>query len=225
MNQTWIFTNCQSTINYDSNSLNKCLAGRNITLMGDSTLRQYLETIALVMKLIIYVSGGYRKTANSAKFNIHISWRKHEMPFQNSEFCKQQEVQSSTFQLSNIANDKAFSGNNPIVVVHYGVHLQAFSPGAYRSRLQYLAGALKQLLAKKPVIKIFVKGLAPVIVDGRWFDVRIFLIYNEILYEEFADLQDHVVYLDVFSIFVANNMQLTHQTGQTMHNQIQQLLN
>ena len=60
--------------------------------------------------------------------------------------------------------------------------------------------------------------------DKKWFDVRIAVIYNEILYEEFADLQDHVVYLDVFSIFVANNMQLLHPTGQAMHNQIQQLL-
>ena len=224
MNQTWILNNCLSKIKYDSNSLNKCLSGKNITFINDSTPRQYLETIAGIMKLKINSSDGFSKSAHSAKFDIHISWRKHEMPFHNIQMFKQQGMQSSTFQLSKLANDKSIYGNYSLVVVHYGSHLQAFPPYVYRSRLQSLTWAVKQLLAKKPDTKIFVKGAAPVIDDLKWFDVRIALIYNEILYEGFADFQDHVVYLDVFSIFVANNMHLLHPTGQGMHNQIQQLL-
>ena len=227
LKQNWIFNDCLSTLKYDANSLNNCLKGRRITFIGDSTLRQYLETLAEVMKLKIHSSGissDFSKSADSAKLNIHVSWRKHEMPFHNMQLFKQQDVQSSAFQINKLANDDSVSGNVSIVVVHYGSHLQAFPPDVYRSRLQFLAKALKRLLAKKPATRIFVKGAAPIIDDNKWFDVRIALIYNEILYEEFLDLQDQVIYLDVFSIFVANNMQNLHPTGQAMHNQIQQLM-
>ena len=224
LNQIWILNNCLSPMKYDSNSLNNCLSGKTITFIGDSTLRQYLETMVDVMNLNMRSSDWFSKSAYSAKNNVHVSWRKHEMPFHNIKLFKQQDVQSSTFQLNKLTIDSPNSGNNSIVVVHYGSHLQAFPPDVYRSRLQSLARALKYLLAKKPDTKIFIKGAAPVIDDLKWFDVRISLIYNKILYEEFADLQNHVVYLDVFSIFVANNMQLLHPTGQAMHNQIQQLL-
>ena len=225
-NQTWIFNNCLNTLKYNADNLSKCLCGKNITIIGDSTVRQYLETIADVMKIKIHLSR-FRKSAYSAKFNIHVSWIRHEMPYHGMKLLKQQNVmKTSTFHLNELANDKSDGapGNNSVVVVHYGAHLQAFPPDAYRSRLQSLVKALKQLLAKKPATQIFVKGATPAIDDKKWFDVRIALIYNEILYEEFADLQNHVVYLDVFSIFVANNVQLLHPTGQAMHNQIQQLL-
>ena len=172
MNQTWIFNNCQRTIEYNSKSLNKCLSGKKITFIGDSTLRQYLETIAGIMKIKINSPDGFSETAYSAKFDIHISWRKHEMPFHNIQLFKQQGVQSSTFQLSKLANARSIYGKNSIVVVHYGSHLQAFPPDVYRSRLQSLTRALKQLLAKKPDTKIFVKGAAPVIATSRSSHVK-----------------------------------------------------
>ena len=225
--QNWIFNGCRSAIQYDANSLNNCLKGKRITFIGDSTLRQYLETLAEVMKLNIHSSGigsDFSKSADSVKLNIHVSYREHEMPFHNIHLFKQQDFQSSAFQIDKLANDDSVSGNDSIVVVHYGSHLQAFPPDVYRSRLQTLAESINRLVTKKPATRIFVKGAAPIIDDNKWFDARIALIYNEIIQEEFADLQNHVIYLDVFSIFVANNMQNLHPTGQAMHNQIQQLV-
>ena len=226
-NQIWMFNNCRNTLKYDANSLNSCLKGKRITFIGDSTLRQYLETLSDVMKLKFHpidIGHEFNVSADSAKYNIRLSWRKHEMPYQNRELLNQQEVQPSAYQIVKLANDKSISGKDSIVVVHYGSHLQAFPPDVYRSRLRFLAEALQRLLTKKPATRIFVKGAAPVIDDKKWFDVRIALIYNEILHEEFADLQNHVIYLDVFSIFVANNAQNLHPTGQAMRNQIQQLV-
>lgn len=146
------------------------------------------------------------------------------MPFHNMQLFRQSKVQSSAFQIDSIANDVSVTGNASIVVVHYGSHLQAFPPSVYRSRLRALVLALKRLLAKKPETTILVKGAAPILDDNKWFDVKISLIFNEILFEEFAPLQDYVVYLDVFSIFVANNCQNLHPAGQTMQNQLQQLM-
>ena len=225
--QNWVFNGCRSAIQHDVNSLSNCLRGKRITIIGDSTVRQYLQTLADVMKLKwhpFHVGHEFNVSVGSAKFNIHISWRQHEMPFHTTPLFKQQGVQSSAFQLNTLANDKSISGNDSIVLVHYGPHLQEFPPDVYRSRLRTLAEAIKRLMTKKPATRIFVKGAAPIIDDNKWFDVRIALIYNEILHEEFLDLQDHVIYLDVFSIFVANNVQNLHPTGQAMHNQIQQLV-
>ena len=226
--QKWIFKNyCANDLIYDRESLIGCLKGKTVTLIGDSTLRQYLETLAGIMNLRVPsfdVGREFNKTVVSIDLNIHISWRKHEMPFHNEALFMQEGVQSTSYQIDKLADDTSTPGNESIVIVHYGSHLQAFHPSVFRNRLRILAGALLRLLAKKPSTKIFVKGAAPVIVDKYWFDVKIALIFDEILHQEFAGLQDRVVYLDVFSIMIANNMELLHPTGQAMDNQIQQLM-
>ena len=179
MNKTWIFNNCRSTLTYDSNSLSKCLGGKNIHFIGDSTLRQYLVTVADVMNLKIQSPDGFSKSVQSVKHNIHISWRKHEMPFHNMEMYNQNGVQSSAYQISKLASNPSISGNSTFVIIHYGSHLQEFPPDVYRSRLVAIKRALKHLLEKKPGVKIFVKGAAPIIDDKKWFDVRISLIFND----------------------------------------------
>ena len=221
--KNWKFNNCLNNFKFTNKNLRKCLKSKRISFIGDSTLRQYFEVLALAMHISIQ-SAAFNKSARTEKNSIHLTWRKHEMPFYNRELFEQEKVRSTTFQIDELANDDSLAGNSSIVVVHYGSHLQAFPPSVYRSRIRQLAHSLKRLLKKKPETTILVKGAAPVIQDTHWFDVRISLIFNEILFQEFADLQRQVTYLDVFSIFVANNHQQLHPFGQTLTNQVQQLL-
>ena len=130
------------------------------------------------------------------------------MPLHNNAMFGQDDVMSTAFQIDKLANDGSVHGGDAIVVVHYGAHLQAFPPNVFRNRLRILARALQSLQAKKPSTKIFVRGAAPVIDDIYWLDVKVALLFDEILHQEFAYLQDRVIYLDVFSIMVANNIEL-----------------
>ena len=219
----WKFNNCLNTFRSTNKNLRKCLDDKMMTFLGDSTLRQYFEVLAQTMHIPIQ-SADFNKSAYSRLNNIYLTWRKHEMPFQNRELFEQEKVRSTTSQIDELANDEYLTGNSLIVVVHYGSHLQAFPPHVYRNRLRLLVSSLKGLLQRKPGTTIFVKGAAPVIADTHWFDPRISLIFNEILFQEFADLYNQVTYLDVFSIFVANNEQNLHPFGQTLVNQVQQLM-
>ena len=219
----WRFNNCWNTFRSTNKNLRKCLDGKMISFLGDSTLRQYFEVLANSMRIPIQ-SDDFNKSAYSRLNNIYMTWRKHEMPFQNRELFEQEKVRSTTSQIDQLANDEFLPGNSLIVVVHYGSHLQAFPPDVYRYRLRLLVSSLKRLLQKKPETTIFVKGAAPVIADTHWFDPRISLIFNEVLFQEFADLYNQVIYLDVFSIYVANNEQNLHPFGQTLVNQVQQLM-
>lgn len=222
-NGNWKFNNCSTNITLMNSDYTSCLRGKEIYFMGDSTLRQYLETLAHTMNLKVK-EFDFHKTAVSEEHNIHISWRKHEMPFHNNQFYDQHRVQSLAFQIDRLANDNSTDGASLIVVVHYGSHLQAFPPSVYRSRLRLLVSALRRLLDSKPKATILVKGAAPVIKDTHWFDVRISLIFNDVLFQEFSELQHHIVYLDVFSIYVANDNNYLHPQGPTMQQQVQQLV-
>ena len=122
------------------------LKGKNITLIGDSTLRQYLESLADVMNLHIPqfdVGHEFNKSVDSAEYDIRLSWRKHEMLFQNNALFGQDDVMSNAFQIDTLANDGSVHGGDAKVFVHYGAHLQAFPPNVFRNRLRILARTLQ----------------------------------------------------------------------------------
>ena len=219
----WHAVNCLNSEKVIKSKYASCLEGKHVFFIGDSTLRQYLEYFAHALGLHVAVDP-FSKIAHSYKQDILLSWRKHEMPFHNMQSYKPGAVKSTVFQIDRIVKDASTDDSSIIVVLHYGSHLQAFPPSVYRSRIQNLVIALKRLIAIKPGVIIMVKGAAPIIQDTHWFDVRISLIFNQILFQEFDTLKDHVVYLDVFSIFTAQNYYILHPQGPTMSSQIQQFM-
>ena len=223
LNKRWRFINCSNALEFTEPHYIQCLNDKRIYFIGDSTLRQYLEVLAKFIKLnVTYYA--FSVTAYSKKHNIRLFWRKHEMPFHNQELYDQHKVQSTDFQINKLANNTAIKGSSLVVVVHYGAHLQAFPPSVFRSRLRKLVNALRRLLQVKPEVTILVKGAAPVIQDTHWFDVRISLIFNEILFQEFSVLKDHVIYLDVFSVSVAFNNIALHPRALIVQNMIHQFM-
>ena len=223
INGTWRSLSCSTTFELTKTDITRCLKGKRLFFIGDSTLEQYFDVLVKHLK-IKPKSYQFYKVAASEEYNIHLSCIKHEMPFHKPVLNDQHKVQATDFNIDKLANDTSINGSSLILVIHYGAHLQAYPPNVYRSRIRSLFNALRRLLIAKPEVTVMVKGSAPVILDTHWFDVRISLMFDEILFEEFSTLKDHVVYLDVYSIFVSFGHNALHPSGLTLQNVVHQFM-
>ena len=106
-----------------------------------------------------------------------------------------------------------------IILVYYGAHLHWYSSSVYQSQIRSLVDALRLLLDAKPEATVIVKGNAPAVNY-----VGIHLLFNKILFKDFSTLKNKVVYLDAYSIFVANNNMELHPNGTSLQNLAYQFL-
>ncbi|XP_052813125.1 NXPE family member 4-like [Mya arenaria] len=227
VNHGWRMLHCRHTQVRDTATIRRCFAGKRFYVMGDSTVRQYFENI--ISKL--NSSNHIRKNVNGLLFtdprqNMHFEWSIHSMPYHCGGSVAKCVSSSIAGKLWDILYKRSLSidGSEIIILITMNTHLQKYPLEVLRRRLRSLVKPITMLKAKYPLSKVLFKGPHQCSQDDKWFDVRIALMYREIIYEELNSILDKVIYLDTFSISVAYGSIMLHPEGQTLDAQIDQFL-
>ncbi|XP_046566004.1 NXPE family member 3-like [Haliotis rubra] len=187
--------------------LTTCLANRRLWLIGDSTLRQWLEFISQKLHIVRkYASGEILHPhkpllAEDRSHNMSIFWGPHGLPFHHGSIWHSPDVNKAAHEYL----DAVTPFSTDIYIIHLYVHFNAFPEGVFRSHVRRLAGSLEHLFARAPKVKVAIKG--PHAFHGLnkagFVDDYFGPVYDSILRSELQHLQDHVIYLDYWDMTVA----------------------
>ncbi|CAI9600053.1 unnamed protein product [Staurois parvus] len=154
----WFPSHCNLSSFAPLLNINKCLADKMIYLMGDSTLRQWIEFLSRVLKHMVFFNThrtGWHEThmAFDIKNNIYIQWKKHGHPFVAPTFYN---VRDHAY----IANelDRLGGGSNTIVVIGIGQHLRPFPCSLFIKRLFNIRRAIENLFLRSPDTNVIIKS-------------------------------------------------------------------
>ncbi|KAM5135744.1 NXPE family member 1-like [Mantella aurantiaca] len=154
----WIPSYCNLSSFDPLLNINKCLAGKMIYLMGDSTIRQWLEFFQKVLKNLTFFDihrVGWPKTvlAFDLQNHIYIQWKKHGHPFLTGIFYN---VKDHAY----IANelDRLAGGSNTIIVIAVGQHFRPFPLPLFIKRLLNIRQAIESLFLRSPDTKVIIKS-------------------------------------------------------------------
>lgn len=234
LKKRWVLTSCRTSLKHTIASYRSCLRNKVLIMLGDSTVRQYVQFfLKSVLNLETKIGRGltfgpnftaYHGHNTFVNYGITVIYRKQAMPL---HFSGHNIPISNILSFSQILDSFATNnmpGSSIILLLNYHTHFSAFPPERYRGRLEQLAKAIKRFLEKKPLAKVFFKGPSVCISNSKWWDTRISLLFEEILKEVFAEIMDRVVYLNVWDIAVAHNVQDVHPQGNALMSQLQQFM-
>ncbi|XP_033737448.1 NXPE family member 3-like [Pecten maximus] len=203
----WKSLICKSSLEWKYNTYLKCLKNRPVLMTGDSTTRNWFTPLSRLLRLHIMIGEHEIKDKAWQKFaqaenkykGLSLYWTPHEIPF----FSHEQNKNNFRSVASRI--DELPGNKSAIVILHWFGHLTRTTHQQYRDHIRSAKKALHRLLRRSPNSSIFIKG-------PHSFTYRIFLepfdyisrVYQQILYEEFRDLQDKVYYIDQWDATVGN---------------------
>ncbi|KAM5135057.1 NXPE family member 1-like [Mantella aurantiaca] len=139
-------------------NIHKCLAGKMIYLMGDSTIRQWIEFFPKVLKSLQFYDihrTGWHKTfmAFDLQNNIFIQWKKHGHPFVTMSFFNVKDHAYIPNELDRLAG-----GSNTIIVISIGQHFRPFPFPLFIKRLLNIRQAIESLFLRSPYTKVIIKS-------------------------------------------------------------------
>ncbi|KAM9296257.1 NXPE family member 1-like [Gastrophryne carolinensis] len=183
----WFPATCNLTSFQPLSQVHTCLTGKMIYLMGDSTLRQWLEFFLKVLpdlKLLdTRESGWHRKhLAYDSKNKLYIEWKKHGHPFVTDSFFT---VRDHSYISGEI--DRLAGGPGTAVVFSLGQHFRPFPLRLFIRRILGIRKAIENLLLRSPETKVVLKSENPRNIN---LDV-----------ERFSDFHGYVQYLAVRRVF------------------------
>ncbi|XP_060085019.1 NXPE family member 4-like [Ylistrum balloti] len=208
-NNTWKNLICKSTLQRTKEDYFKCLSGRRLLILGDSTNRIWF--VYLVGYLGLKFTTGrwdeikdksWQRYAHATlkSRNMSIEWAPHELPFYGNHHSSRLNVRSVAFRLDEIP-----ANSSDIVVLHWYLHIARVSHKIFREHVRNAKESVIRLLKRAPNIKIFIKGphALTYVTNMLPYDF-IRQIEQQILFDEFLDLQDRIIYLDQWDATVAN---------------------
>ncbi|XP_023664403.2 NXPE family member 4-like isoform X1 [Paramormyrops kingsleyae] len=135
-------------------SINSCLKGKTLYLMGDSTMRQWIEFMNSFQndKSKDYRGFSFIKIVN-IKSNYTVYWRNHGHPRITVSKIKLIEAPYISRDLDAIGAE----GEDTVVVIGVGQHFRAYPLELFVRRLLSLRGAIQRLQARRPRTRIFIK--------------------------------------------------------------------
>ncbi|XP_060063209.1 NXPE family member 3-like [Ylistrum balloti] len=206
-NGKWRSLLCKTLMPWKRESYAKCLKDRPLLMTGDSTIRNWFQRIAELLKLTILV--GKKEVTDKAwqKFSeagnrtesLELYWAPHGIPFFSYEQNKKN-LRSAASRIDDLPGNKSV-----ILVLHWFSHVARTNPQNYRELLRSAKQAIIRLLKRSPNSRVLIKGphaftyfmfLGPIDYLG--------MLYKQILYEEFKDLQRKVYYIDQWDATIGN---------------------
>ncbi|XP_077316073.1 NXPE family member 1-like [Lithobates pipiens] len=192
MKGQWFPSHCNLTSYEPLLNVTKCLAGKMIYLMGDSTLRQWIEYFPKILKNLRFfnnhVSGWHRiHVAYDLENNIFIQWKKHGHPFVAKIFFS---VKDHAYMANEL--DRLGGGSNIIIVLTIGQHFRPYPLPHFIKRLFAIRSALESLFLRSPDTKVIIKSE-----NNRDYGLDV---------ERFSDFHGYLQYLLVKDIFSGLNV-------------------
>ncbi|XP_027622811.1 NXPE family member 4 isoform X2 [Tupaia chinensis] len=167
--------------------MKECLRGKFIYLMGDSTIRQWMEyfktNINTLKSVDLHESGKFEnELAVDLDKNINIWWQKHSYPL----------IGSYTYSIKEIeyiarAVDRTGGGKNTIIVISLGQHFRPFPIDLFIRRILNIYKAVQRLLLRSPDTTVIIK-------TENTRDM-----YSDV--ERFSDFHGYIQYLTLKGLF------------------------
>ncbi|KAJ1196266.1 hypothetical protein NDU88_000137 [Pleurodeles waltl] len=157
LESVWNPVFCSMSPSSTKDLMDKCLPGKMIYLMGDSTLRQWMPYFTNNVKTLksfnIHEEGlhGTIRYVDIDK-NIQLQWIRHGHPFLTESVYN---VKSLAYVPREI--DKLVGGANYVIVVTIGHHFRPFPLTLFLRRVICVRKAVERLLARSPDSKVIVK--------------------------------------------------------------------
>ncbi|KAI8510147.1 Neurexophilin [Branchiostoma belcheri] len=160
----------------------KCLRGKTLHFMGDSTIRQWYEHFVKILNLTdsplpdaIHQTGPLlaRDTVN----NITVKYRSHGPPLR----CGW----TRTFHLQYVANviDEIEGGPNDVVGITLWAHFTTYPVDMYRERMEAIRAAIQRLHQRSPDTLVVIKSAntrtGNELVAGDWLALQLDLAMRE----------------------------------------------
>ncbi|XP_073463991.1 NXPE family member 1-like isoform X2 [Aquarana catesbeiana] len=188
----WFPSHCNLSSFEPLLNISKCLAGKMIYLMGDSTIRQWIEFFPKVLKNLTLFDNHRRSwhmthMAFDLQNNIYIQWKKHGHPFVTMSFFN---VKTHSYITNEL--DRLSGGSNTIVVIAVGQHFRPFPFPVFIKRLLSIRRAIESLFLRSPDTKVIIKSE-----NTREINPDV---------ERFSDFHGYIQYLLVKNIFSGLNV-------------------
>ncbi|XP_044160509.1 NXPE family member 4-like [Bufo gargarizans] len=221
-NYTWRPVYCDMTVYKSGDDFINCLQGKNLFLIGDSTLRQYMTHFTEGIKIVKYFSyeGGWsswEKTLEAFNMDndIYVSYKRHGFPLESFSFFYSKEDMYTSRQI-----DQRGGGKDTIIVITMGQHFRQFPLKLYIRRAINIRRAVERLLLRSPDTKVIIKtentreGKFPTPQEklGDFHGYCQYLVLREV----FQGI--NVGFVDAWDMTVASSMECVHPLGYTFYN-------
>ncbi|XP_064201914.1 NXPE family member 2-like isoform X1 [Anguilla rostrata] len=212
----WSSTSCQTGNFFSADAISRCLKGRNLKLMGDSTVRQWQETLIRVLKGLKYVkpyNTHYSVLAADPQRNITVQWKMHGHPFVTGYNV----VKDAVGYVSREADRVEVSD---VVVIGVGQHFRPFPLEIFVQRLINMRKAILRLHERSPQTLVVIKlentreFRSEMTHMSDWFG----LVQNLAQRKVFRDLK--VVLVDAWDMTTAANTFAIHPNSMIVSNEI-----
>ncbi|XP_043936007.1 NXPE family member 4-like [Protopterus annectens] len=203
LNNTWTSLQCRAQNFATPQMAAKCLRGKKVYFLGDSTTRQWWEyLISFIPSLKAFNFMGKQKNfehlATDITNNIYLRWTAHGAPFTSTSKYPYTNLHPVSQEI-----DFLNGGKDYVVVIGLGAHFTAFPLQIFIQRLLSIRSALERLIARNPDTVIILKNVNTrdinsfVMANSDWLSFE----FNRAINEVFQGMK--VVLINAWDITVA----------------------
>ncbi|XP_075142177.1 NXPE family member 4-like [Leptodactylus fuscus] len=185
----WNPVYCNMMVYTKGDDFTKCLQGKKLYLIGDSTLRQFIMYFTEGIKIVKYFRyhwsgwGGWALAleAMNMEKDIYVSYKRHGFPLEHESFYYFKEDLYTSRQI-----DQCAGGRNTIIVITMGQHFRQFPLKIFIRRALNIRRALERLFLRSPDTKVIMKTEntreihAPVERQGDFLGYMQYLVFKEV---------------------------------------------
>ena len=212
-NDTWYLNHCKGL---DPTAYTRCLRNTTLLLSGDSTTREWYTFLYDYLKCVPIteqwtdVKWKRKSICYVPALNFTLEWIPHAQPcFIGEVWAKDKEIFSIPRDMEELDSDARV-----IFVIHLFLHIGTYHPSVFRERMRRISNSAKRLLERNKHVHILIKGPHTYlhIEHGTSKQLNDYFgyIFRDIMYEEFRDLRDKVVYMDQKDMTISKNTYHRH---------------
>ncbi|XP_061110293.1 NXPE family member 2-like [Conger conger] len=212
----WSSSSCQTGSFFSADAISRCLKDKKLKLMGDSTVRQWQETLMKMLRGLKYVKPydtHYFALAVDPKKNITVQWKMHGHPFVTGYNVVKDQCGYISREVDRVAV-------GDVVVIGVGQHFKPFPLEIFIQRLINMRKAILRLQERSPQTLVVIKlentrefGSTMTHLSD-WFGY----VQNLAQRKVFRDLK--VVLVDAWDMTTAANTFAIHPNSIVVSNQI-----
>lgn len=217
-NRVWNPVYCSMTLYKAGEDFIKCLQGKKLLLIGDSTLRQFIMHFTEGIKIAKYFrwhGGGWAEwhkalEAINTEKDMYVSYKRHGFPLEHPPFYYFKEDMYTSRQI-----DQCVGGKNTIFMITMGQHFRHFPIKVFIKRAFNIRRAVERLFIRSPDTKVIIKSentreiFSPVEMQGDLHGYTQYLVLREV----FQGI--NVGFVDTWDMTVASATVIVHPPGYT----------
>ncbi|XP_032816871.1 NXPE family member 2-like isoform X2 [Petromyzon marinus] len=219
---TWKSSYCNNAYFSSPSSVKNCLKGKQIFLLGDSTIGQwfkYLNHFTKGFKIVDRDLPG-KDVQNIAddEYNITLNWFYHNYPFIATRITFKKDFRYIAQRIDNITG-----GSDTVIAISLGAHFTPFPLHVFQTRMHNIKAAVEKLLIRSPETKVIVKlsnvrENSGVAIFNNWNTFKL----NQVLLEVFKTM--NVAFIDAWDMTAVLNSAKIHPNEHIIKNQIDSFL-